>query len=132
MSKENIVKFLDFATKNTDIQDQIIEADKVYAEKVQKKTEDLTMDEVVAAVAAVIVPIAKQNSFDFTAEEFTDFERKLSLGELDDDELAMVAGGCIYIPREDDRWAPWQNYPENDQCILFGGDAINPFDPIIA
>ena len=90
MAQENIKKFFEEVSKNTDLRKQLNEATKTYAAEIAKA---------VKAQAETVASVAKKAGFDFTAEDF------LSAGapedsKLDMSELDAVAGGkafCVWI-----------------------------------
>ena len=87
MAQENIKKFFEEVSKNTDLRKQLNEATKTYAAEIAKA---------VKAQAETVASVAKKAGFDFTAEDF------LSAGapedsKLDMSELDAVAGGRDYV-----------------------------------
>ena len=93
MALEAVKAFYEEVAKNGALQKKIAAADAAY----NGDTEDKK-----AAVEAIVLPIAKEAGFDFTAEEmveYTDF----AIGEdteISEDELEAVAGGvavCLAI-----------------------------------
>ncbi len=72
MSKENIVKFREALTQNSELSEKL---------KGAHTPED-------------VVAVAKEEGFDFTAEELTEYGKAaVRTGKLSDEELGGVAGG---------------------------------------
>ena len=85
MAKENVKKFYEEISKNKELQEKLVKAEKSY-------TGD--KDDKQAAVEAFLLPIAKEAGYDFTAEELKEVERELA-GEkgISEEELENVSGG---------------------------------------
>ena len=92
MAIENVKAFYKELEANEELQKKIAAADAAY----NGDTEDKK-----AAVETIILPIAKEAGFDFTAEEMLEAETAVnSEGEFTEDELEAVAGGaafCIFF-----------------------------------
>ena len=95
MAIENVKAFYEALETDTELQAKINAADAAYTGDVDDK---------VAAAAAIILPIAKEAGFDFTAEELNAYESKAASSdeefEFSEDELEAVAGGyaiCFFI-----------------------------------
>ena len=92
MALEAVKAFYEEVAKNGALQKKIAAADAAYAGDAEDKA---------AAAAAILLPIAKEAGFDFTAEELLGFENAaVSEGEFTEDELEAVAGGaafCFFI-----------------------------------
>jgi len=91
MALEAVKAFYEEVAKNGALQKKIAAADAAY----NGDTEDKK-----AAVETIILPIAKEAGFDFTAEEMLEAETAVnSEGEFTEDELEAVAGGgwCLIL-----------------------------------
>ena len=92
MAIENVKAFYNELEANEELQKKIAAADAAYNGDTGDKK---------AAVEAIVLPIAKETGFDFTAEEMLEAETAVnSEGEFTEDELEAVAGGfalCIVI-----------------------------------
>ncbi len=83
MSVENVTLFMEQVKSNDELQRKLNTADKAYN----------GVAEMDAIVTDVILPIAKQAGFDFSVEEFLNYQKNTTSSELTDDELETVAGG---------------------------------------
>ena len=92
MAIENVKTFYEALEKDAELQAKVDAADAAYAGDAKDEA---------AAAAAILLPIAKEAGFDFTAEELLGFENAaVSEGEFTEDELEAVAGGaafCFFI-----------------------------------
>ena len=94
MSVENVKAFYEALQKDTELQEKVNAADAAYTGDAENKA---------AAAAAIILPIAKEAGFDFTAEELLEAAAgaaKKEDGEISEDELEAVAGGtavCVIL-----------------------------------
>ena len=91
MAIENVKAFYEALEKDAELQAKVDAADAAYAGDAKDKA---------AAAAAILLPIAKEAGFDFTAEELLGFENAaVSEGEFTEDELEAVAGGgwCLIL-----------------------------------
>ena len=92
MALENVKAFYKELEANQELQKKIAAADAAY----NGDTEDKK-----AAVEAIILPIAKEVGFDFTAEELISFKPSAQNEdcEFTEDELEAVAGGgwCLIL-----------------------------------
>lgn len=91
MAFENVKAFYEALEKDTELQAKVNAADAAYNGDAADEA---------AAAAAIIVPVAKEAGFDFTAEELFEFEKSAAAdGEFSEDELEAVAGGaiCMFI-----------------------------------
>ena len=92
MANEQITKFLALLEKDAELQNKLRKADEIFAKehKSAEKNE---------AIEAIVLPIAKEAGFTFTAEEF-EKGLKQARSELDENELANISGGwgfCLLI-----------------------------------
>ena len=91
MALEAVKAFYEEVAKNGALQKKIAAADAAYNGDTGDKK---------AAVEAIVLPIAKEAGFDFTAEEMLEAETAVnSEGEFTEDELEAVAGGgwCLIL-----------------------------------
>ena len=94
MAIANVKAFYEALQSNTELQEKVNAADAAYNGDATDKA---------AAVAAILIPAAKEAGFDFTAEELLEFEKaaaQKSDDEISEDELEAVAGGvaiCLLL-----------------------------------
>ena len=91
MALEAVKAFYKELEANEELQKKIAAADAAYNGDTGDKK---------AAVEAIVLPIAKEAGFDFTAEEMLEAETAVnSEGEFTEDELEAVAGGgwCLIL-----------------------------------
>ena len=91
MAIENVKAFYKKLEAKEELQKKIAAADAAYNGDTGDKK---------AAVEAIVLPIAKEAGFDFTAEEMLEAETAVnSEGEFTEDELEAVAGGgwCLIL-----------------------------------
>ena len=93
MAIENVRAFYEALENDTELQAKVNAADEAYTGDADDKA---------AAAAAIILPIAKEAGFDFTAEELISFDCSAQNEdcEFTEDELEAVAGGgafCFFI-----------------------------------
>jgi len=109
MALEQVKAFFDAVAENKELQEKLNAADKAYNGDAADK----------AAVAeAILLPIAKEAGYDFTAEEFIAYNQEAKASqnnvELADDELEAVAGGeWVFCLPYGIGWA-------EDTCRVFG------------
>jgi len=87
MAIEKVKAFYKELEANEELQKKIAAADAAYNGDTGDKK---------AAVEAIVLPIAKEAGFDFTAEELLSFNYNVEEGELFEEELQAVAGGIAY------------------------------------
>lgn len=92
MAKENVGKFYEELAKNAELQEKIKQAEENYDGDTADK--DL-------AVNTIIIPLAKEHGFDFTAQELREYEKEqMQAHNLSEEELENVSGGgagCFLI-----------------------------------
>jgi aspartate/methionine/tyrosine aminotransferase len=93
MSKENVKKFYELLDESEELRKELQKRDKEYAEAQGMPAEDAS-DEVIAearraAAKEIVLPLAKEQGLEFSIDEMIEYENE----ELDDDELALAAGG---------------------------------------
>jgi len=89
MAIENVKAFYKELEANQELQKKIAAADAAYNGDTGDKK---------AVVEAIVLPIAKESGFDFTAEQLIDYVKQIMLdGEISEDALASVAGGTTNI-----------------------------------
>ena len=86
MSRASVKKFYELVKSDDKIRKQIINID----EEIRQDNNKTLNDEYV--ISQKIIPIAKKNHLDFTAEEFIDYTKEQILA-LDEDDLLNVSGG---------------------------------------
>lgn len=85
MAKENVGRFYRELWKNESLQKKIIEAQEKYDGDINDRN---------AIVNEVVIPVAKESGYDFTAEEVLEEERaKMEEHNISEDELENVSGG---------------------------------------
>jgi len=106
MALEQVKAFFDAVAESKEIQEKLNAADKAYQGEKDKTT----------VVEAILLPIAKEAGYDFTAEDVLAFEQSTAAKnvELADDELEAVAGGeWVFCLPYGIGWA-------EDTCRVFG------------
>ena len=92
MAKENVAKFYEKLAQDAALAEKLNEMDKDFAEKNGTSADDAAMRE--KAVAAIVIPLAKEVGLPFTLEELKEYEQEqLKEMNLSEDELEQVAGG---------------------------------------
>ena len=92
MAKENVGKFYDKLARDAALAEKLNAMDKDFAEKNGASADDAAMRE--KAVAAVVIPLAKEAGLPFTLEELKEYEQEqMKNMTLSEDELDQVAGG---------------------------------------
>jgi len=88
MAIENVKAFYEALKTDTELQAKVNAADQAYNGDAADEA---------AAIADILLPIAKEAGFDFTVEELLEFENAAAPeGEFTEDELETVAGGAAY------------------------------------
>ena len=119
MAKEKVAKFLEQLAADKALAEKLA-ADKAYAEQHQGEQADEAAEK--AAVGAIVLPLAKEAGFDFTAEELFAYVQEELAGEVSDDEMANAAGGrrvlgtprSRCIPRDKTRWQVFKEYVQDE------------------
>ena len=92
MAIENVKAFYEALETDTELQAKVNAADQAHNGDAADEA---------AAIADILLPIAKEAGFDFTVEELLEFENAAAPeGEFTEDELEAVAGGyaiCFFI-----------------------------------
>ena len=92
MAKENVAKFYEKLAEDAALAEKLNALDKDFAEKNGASTDDAAMRE--KAVAAIVIPLAKEVGLPFTLEELKEYEQEqMKNMTLSEDELDQVAGG---------------------------------------
>ena len=118
MAKEKVAKFLEQLAADKALAEKLAAADKAYAEQHQGEQADEAAEK--AAVGAIVLPLAKEAGFDFTAEELFAYVQEELAGEVSDDEMANAAGGRRvvgtprYIRRDKTRWQVFKEYVQDE------------------
>ena len=118
MAKEKVAKFLEQLAADKALAEKLAAADKAYAEQHQGEQADEAAEK--AAVGAIVLPLAKEAGFDFTAEELFAYVQEELAGEVSDDEMANAAGGRRVlgrrrgIPRDKTRWQVFKEYVQDE------------------
>lgn len=86
MAKEMVGKFYEELAKNADLLEKLKKAQDNYTGDTADK--DL-------AVNTILIPVAKAEGFDFTAEELREYEKEhVQSNSISEEELENVSGGC--------------------------------------
>ncbi len=118
MAKEKVAKFFEQLAADKALAEKLAAADKAYAEQHQGEQADEAAEK--AAVGAIVLPLAKEAGFDFTAEELFAYVQEELAGEVSDDEMANAAGGRRvvssdrYIRRDKTRWQVFKEYVQDE------------------
>ncbi len=92
MAKANVGKFYEKLAQDAALAEKLNALDKDFAEKNEGSADDIAFRE--KAVAAIVIPLAKEVGLPFTLEELKEYEQEqLKEMNLSDDELDQVAGG---------------------------------------
>ena len=92
MAKENVGKFYEKLAQDAALAEKLNALDKDFAEKNEGSADDIAFRE--KAVAAIVIPLAKEVGLPFTLEELKEYEQEqLKEMNLSEDELEQVAGG---------------------------------------
>ena len=92
MAKANVGKFYEKLAQDAALAEKLNALDKDFAEKNEGSADDAAMRE--KAVAAVVIPLAKEAGLSFTLEELKEYEQEqMKNMTLSEDELDQVAGG---------------------------------------
>ena len=98
MAKENVAKFYEKLAEDAALAEKLNAMDKDFAEKNGASADDAAMRE--KAVAAIVIPLAKEVGLPFTLEELKEYEQdRLKEMNLSEDELEQVAGGRKKRPK---------------------------------
>ena len=98
MAKENVGKFYEKLAQDAALAEKLNALDKDFAEKNGASAEDAAMRE--KAVAAIVIPLAKEVGLPFTLEELKEYEQEqMKNMTLSEDELEQVAGGRKKRPK---------------------------------
>lgn len=92
MAKENVAKFFEKLASDKALAEKLAAVAKEYSSKGDDEAA------LKAAAEAVILPLAKEAGFSFTAEELMAYHEEKQgdmEGEISDDEMANAAGGCF-------------------------------------
>jgi hypothetical protein len=104
MAKENVAKFYEKLVEDAALAEKLNALDKDFAEKNGASSDDAAMRE--KAVAAIVIPLAKEVGLPFTLDELKEYEQEqLKEMNLSEDELDQVAGGRGK-PRPEDKGKP--------------------------
>ena len=97
MAKDDVKKFYKELGENKELQDKIIKAQESYSGDIADRQ---------AMVESIVVPIAKEAGYEFSAEEAYIYERKQAVEEgISEEELENVSGGwsgCLGIGASSD------------------------------
>ena len=94
MSTASVKAFFEALNSNRDLVEKLAAADKAFGEK--HKSEEKNETTRLAAAEEIIIPVAKEAGFNFTINDLVAFEAANAPNEdeeIDDGELAQVAGG---------------------------------------
>ncbi|WP_027397934.1 Nif11-like leader peptide family natural product precursor [Anaerovibrio lipolyticus] len=92
MAKENVGKFYDKLAQDAALAEKLNALDKKFADTNEGSADDIAFRE--KAVAAIVIPLAKEVGLPFTLEELKEYEQEqLKEMNLSEDELDQVAGG---------------------------------------
>ena len=92
MAKENVGKFYEKLAQDATLAEKLNALDKDFADTNEGSADDIAFHE--KAVAAIVIPLAKEVGLPFTLEELKEYEQEqLKEMNLSEDELAQVAGG---------------------------------------
>ena len=92
MAKENVGKFYEKLAQDAALAEKLNALDKDFADTNEGSADDIAFRE--KAVAAIVIPLAKEVGLPFTLEELKEYEQEqLKEMNLSEDELDQVAGG---------------------------------------
>ena len=92
MAKENVGKFYEKLQEDAALAEKLNALDKDFAEKNEGSADDIAFRE--KAVAAIVIPLAKEVGLPFTLEELKEYEQDLlKKMNLPENGLEQVAGG---------------------------------------
>jgi len=92
MAKENVGKLYDKLAQDAALAEKLNALDKKFADTNEGSADDIAFRE--KAVAAIVIPLAKEVGLPFTLEELKEYEQEqLKEMNLSEDELDQVAGG---------------------------------------
>ena len=101
MAKANVGKFYEKLAQDAALAEKLNALDKDFAEKNEGSADDIAFRE--KAVAAIVIPLAKEAGLPFTLEELKAYEQEqLKEMNLSEDELEQVAGGRKKRPKDGD------------------------------
>ena len=101
MAKENVGKFYDKLAQDAALAEKLNALDKKFADTNEGSADDIAFRE--KAVAAIVIPLAKEVGLPFTLEELKEYEQEqLKEMNLSEDELEQVAGGRKKRPKDGD------------------------------
>lgn len=87
MAKENVKKFYEEISKNEELQEKFLAAQKDYQTE-GKSAEEIFED--------IVIPVAKEAGYEFTTGEYKESQREVMLEKgISEEELENVSGGTL-------------------------------------